>query len=342
MTTTHARVALVALLASATILSGCASAGPTATEPTGPSGDEVDALYEAAREEGSVTWYSSVPNEATAAFEAAYPGIKVDFARLPAGQLGARYAQERDAGAAPADVVTIADEQFINDARDKAWFETDLSGVPAMSEWPTEDVDDGVVKLGRAAYGIAYNEQLLADPPATWEDVLDPQLDGVIQNGDPDVVAGYLAIMYVLREEYGDEYLKKLAAMEVTYEASQVSVTQALAAGAKTMSMTGSYQLTEMLARDGAPVVFQDMAPTTGSTFYTFLSTEPTHPNAAKLLLNFLTSPEGQNEFAVDISSPLGVDAVPNSVPLSEGWQDYSVDEVQAARSEILELLGLQ
>lgn len=342
MTRIRIRTTLVALLASAVFLTGCAGTGPAPAEPSAPSGDEIDALYEAAREEGSVTWYSSTPNEASAAFEAAYPGIKVDFARLPAGQLGTRYAQERDAGAAPADVVTIADQQFVDDARDKEWLDSDLSGIPAMKEWPADAVNDGVVSLGRAAYGLVYNTQLLTDPPSTWEDVLDPRFEGVIQNGDPGVVPGYLALMYLLREEFGDEYLEKLAEMGTTYEASQVSVNQALAAGAKTMGMTSSYQLTGPLINDGAPVAFQNMSPTTGSTFYTFLSTEPAHPNAAKLLLNFLMSPEGQNLFALDMSSPLGVEAVPTSIPLPDGWQDVPMADVQAARPEILKLLGVE
>ncbi|GGD31585.1 ABC transporter substrate-binding protein [Microbacterium faecale] len=342
MIRTRTQVSLAAVLASAVVLTGCAGEDPAPSSAPGPSNSEVDALYEAALEEGSVTWYSSAPNEAPAAFEEAYPGITVDFVRLPAGQLGTRYAQERDAGAAPGDVVTIADEQFINDARDEGWIDTDLSNIPAMAEWPEDAVDDGVVTLGRAAYGIVYNTDLLSDPPATWEDVLDPRFEGVIQNGDPGVVPGYLALMHVLREEYGDEYLTEVAAMGTTYEASQVSVTQALGAGAATLGMTGSFQLTEMLAQEGAPVKFQDMSPTTGSTFYTIASTDSTHPNAAKLLLNFLTSAEGQTAFAADISSPLGVDAVPTSVPLPDGWQDYSVDEVEAAKSEILALLELQ
>ncbi|HIY67170.1 MAG TPA: extracellular solute-binding protein, partial [Candidatus Agrococcus pullicola] len=109
---------LAVMLASAVVLAGCASDEPAPNEAAGPSNSEVDALYEAALEEGSVTWYSSAPNEAPAAFEEAYPGITVDFVRLPAGQLGTRYAQERDAGAAPGDVVTIADERFIIDARE--------------------------------------------------------------------------------------------------------------------------------------------------------------------------------------------------------------------------------
>ena len=211
-----------------------------------------------------------------------------------------------------------------------------------MSDWPEDSVDDGIVTLGRAAYGIVYNTSLVDEPPASWEDVLDPQFDDVIQNGDPGVVPGYLALMHVLREEYGDQYLKDLAAMGTTYEASQVSVTQSLAAGAKTLGMTGSFHLTDMLAQEGAPVDFQDMSPTTGSTLYSFASTEPAHPNAAKLLLNFLMSVEGQTAFAAGLSSPLGADAVPTSVPLSDGWQDYSVDDVDAARAEILALLELQ
>lgn len=341
MIRTRTRVSLVALVACAALLSGCASSAPIA-KPTGPSGSEVDALYAAAKEEGSVTWYSSAPNDAPAAFEAAYPGIKVDFQRLPAGQLGTRYAQERDAGAAPADVITIADEGFIIDARDNGWLDTDLSGVPATVDWPADSLNDGVIALGRAAYGIVYNTQLLADPPKTWDDILDPEFEGIVQNGDPSVVPGYLALMYILREEYGDEYLTSLKDMGVTYEASQLTVTQNIAAAAKAMGMTGSYQMTEPLIRDGAPLKFQDMSPTTGSTLYTALSTEPKHPNAAKLLLNFLMSPEGQNVFSMDMSSPLGVEAVPNSIPLPEGWQDYSIKDVNAAKPEILKLLGLQ
>jgi ABC-type Fe3+ transport system substrate-binding protein len=256
--------------------------------------------------------------------------------------LGTRYDQERTAGASPADVVTIADELFINHAQEKGWLESDLSDLPAVANWPEDFFDDGVAITTIAPLGIAYNTNAVSDPPKTWEDTLDARFKGRIQNGDPRTAPVYLAQMYLLRETYGSEFLHKLAAMGTTYQASQLSVTQGLAAGESDLSLTSSYQMAQQLAADGAPIEFQDMSPAVGSVNYGAVSTDAAHPNAARLLINYLLTPEGQTEFSRDLASPLGTDAVPTSIPLPEGWQQVSMADVEAARTDVLADLGLQ
>src|SRR5690625_299277 len=303
--------------------------------------DPIEALYEAALEEGSVTWYSSAPADTPEAFEEAYPGISVEFIRLPAGQLGTRYSQERDAGAAPADMITIADERFIRDAEEKDWLEPSLDDVPAVADWPTECYEDGVIPVALSPIGIAANTDSVTTPPTTWEETLSDEFDGKIQNGDPRTVPSYLALMHILRQEYGGEFLQRLAEMGTSYEASTVSVNQNLAAGAQTLTLTDSYLLVQNLATEGAPIEFRDMNPTTGSVFFGAIPNDAENPNAARLLMHFLLTPEGQETFSADMVSPLGVDLVPSSIPLPEGWQFVDVDDVAAARDEILADLGL-
>ena len=102
---------LLAVLTAATTmlaLTGCLADGD---EPTAAA-EGYDAILEAAADEGTVTWYTSIPEgvaQATVeAFEQEHD-ISVETIVLTSGLLTARYAGEMESGASPADVVTVAD-----------------------------------------------------------------------------------------------------------------------------------------------------------------------------------------------------------------------------------------
>src|SRR5215475_11997228 len=71
-------------------------------------------LYELARKEGEVTWYTAHSNDTTAQalgrdFEAAFPGIKANVVRTTAQVAYQRLTQEQKAGAMQVDVFSSTD-----------------------------------------------------------------------------------------------------------------------------------------------------------------------------------------------------------------------------------------
>lgn len=304
------------------------------------SGPEAE-LYEAAKDEGAVTWYSSTPDlNAIDLFEEKYPDISVEFVRLPAGQLATRYLQEEESGASAADMVTIADDEFIDDTKDN-WFETDIE-LPALDGFPDEYFNDGIATVGIAPYGFVYNtDSISSEPPTDWADVLEAEYSGQIMMGDPRGVPGYLRLAYLWKEEYGIEFLEELAAQDFRVQDSGVAVNESIAAGSALVSMNSSYALMSPLAEAGAPLEFSQPSITTGSEFYTGISTNAQHPASAKLLMNFLLTEEAQEVFSADQVSPYGA-LNEDMADLPEGYKYTPSVEVKEDQDEILEALNLQ
>ena len=70
------------------------------------------------------------------------------------------------------------------------------------------------------------------------------------------------------------------------------------------------------------------------------ISAEAPHPNAAKLLMNYLLSPEGQEAAnSPDRVSP--VEGTPNTAQLPDGYAEVDLKEADGQKEELFGLLGL-
>lgn len=305
----------------------------------GPS--NMEALYEAAKDEGSVTWYSSADDkDLIESFEKAYPGVKVKYLRLPGTQIGTRFTQEREAGTIPADVLLSPDEVFMTTAKSKGWLVTNPK-LPELSNWPTKYYQDGIVLLDIAPIGIAYNTDLVKpdEVPSTWQEAIDPKFKK-FAIGDPRVVPSYLATTYLWEKNYGPEFLQKVADLKPTVAASGQTLNQSVAAGATAIALTDSAALVNLLEQKGAPIKFKEICPCAGSEFRIALVKGAEHPNAARLLLNYLLTKDGQVAFAQHLASPLG--KVGTAIPIPKGYVSVSDKDLQTAKSRLIEALGIQ
>jgi iron(III) transport system substrate-binding protein len=159
---------------------GSDTSSSSSTTASSLSGTEAT-MYDAAKKDGSLTWYSSAPpaqmDATIAAFKKRYPGIDVRVARLASGPLETRYAQERESGAGTADVVTnAADPKFDATAAEKKWMETSVD-LPAMADFPKKWVKNGQATVGLLQLVIGYTTPNLtgAAVPKSWQDILDPR-----------------------------------------------------------------------------------------------------------------------------------------------------------------------
>jgi iron(III) transport system substrate-binding protein len=344
-----ATVGLVALLATA-----CGGGSPTednvAANGAAPDSTEQE-LIPAAESDGSLTWYSVLPDssvEATVkAFESRYPNVKVNALRLSSGPMATRYSQERTAGANPADVMTISSPEFFQQAYDKQWFETSLEGLPALEDWPQDYYDEGRAVTGLLPLLIGYNTDQVAENevPEGWEDLLDPKWKGKMFLGDPRTVPAYLALAELWRQEYGEEYLRTFAQQDYTIVSSIVPGSQELAAGGGALVVPNSHTVLAPLIEQGAPVAASDFpVPTTGVEYVSAIATQAPKPDAAKLFMNFLLSEEGQAAFnrggGTSVLGEVGED-------LRELPDDYQpleplLESANSRKAELLRLLGVE
>lgn len=339
-------LALLVFLAGACGGNEESTSSPAASDPA----TEADAaLVQAAEKEGSVTWYSVFPPEAIQAtedaFEERYPDISVRTLRLTSGQLTTRYAEERASRAAPADLVSLSDSAFFDEADEKRWFEQQLE-LPALERWPDEFYGNGRATIGIVPLLLGHNTDEVAegDVPSGWQDLLDPRWRGQMIYGDPRASPPYLALAELWRQEYGEEFLSRFATQDPTLVASIVPGSQQLAAGGAILIVPGANTIMSPLIDEGAPIAVTPVSPTTGSEFAAAISTDAPHPNAARLLMNFLLTEEGQ----AIVNSGGGTSVLgkvsDDTVPLPEGYRpvDSLLEDARENEERIFSLLDIE
>jgi iron(III) transport system substrate-binding protein len=261
------------------------------------------ALIEAAKKERQVVWYTTlIVNQAIrplkAAFERTYPGIELQFARADESPTAAKLLAEATAGRVQADVFDgISNMVPLKRAGIAAPF------VPsAAARYPAETRDkDGfwqAILLYVFTPGI--NTALVAKSaaPKTYDDLLDPKLRGKMA-WNPGSIAGahgFIGNILISRGEVrGMEYLRALASQRiVNIEASSRAILDQVIAGEYPLGLMMFNHHAVISAQKGAPSDWLALEPVPVAFDAVGILKDAPHPNAARLLVDFLASEDGQ------------------------------------------------
>jgi iron(III) transport system substrate-binding protein len=167
----------------------------------------------------------------------------------------------------------------------------------------------------------AYNTQLIprGKQPKNWNDLLDPKYVGKIAVSSGASTSGGAGlvgdILHDMGEQKGMAYLRKLAAQKVALIASSArTVTDQVMQGEYAVGLMMSTNQPVSSAAQGAPVDWIKWSPSISAPNGAALLKDAPHPNAGKLLLEFLVSVEGQKLFAKADYIPVNP-AVPARLP---------------------------
>jgi iron(III) transport system substrate-binding protein len=278
------------------------SAAPAA-EPITP------ALIEAAKKEGKVSYYNamdlSVVEPMAKAFEAKFPGIKVLVERSGAERVFSRLAQEMASKIYRADVVNSSDAAHFIAWKREGWLAPYLPADVAK-DVPADMVDpDGTFYTQRIHLSaMAYNTKLLApaDAPKGFMDLLDPKYSGKMVKGHPGYSGTIMTATQQMARELGWSYFEKLAKQKVMQVQSATEPPKRIEVGERAIAVDGSDYLFWMSKERGQPievVLPVEGTPQVSNPMGIFKSSQ--NPNAARLLVSWIMSPEGQ-KFIVDLS----------------------------------------
>jgi ABC-type Fe3+ transport system substrate-binding protein len=265
---------------------------------------EDPAVVAAAKKEGEVVWYTTlIVDQAVrplvAAFEKKYPGIKVRPVRSQGPETTLQLLQEARAGNIQADVmdavlsgvVAIPEDLMLPAPASMT------SVVPAADRLP----GDRWVQIAQYYSCIAINTDLVkdSDAPRTLEDLLDPKWKGkMVWHATPDLTGppGFIGLVLTqMGKEKGMDYLRKLAAQKITVlPSSQRGVMDQMISGAYSIQLMAVTHHAVISAKQGAPVRWLKIDPLIATGSYIGLINKVHHPNAARLLADFVLSDEGQ------------------------------------------------
>jgi len=301
------------------------------------------ALIEAARKEAAVHWYTAMDLPAAEAlgkaFEAKFPGIAVRVERSGSERVFSRIAQELSSRINNVDVVTTADASHAivwkRDGLLAAYVPEDV----ARFYKPEHKDADGTFAIHRAHLSvIAYNKDLVKaeDAPKSYADLLEPKWLAKLVKGNPNYSGTILTATFQIARDLGWAYYEKLAKQKVLQVQSSVDPPKKIALGERpVMADGGDYNVWQQQQK-GAPL--EIVYASEGTPFVTnpnaVFKSAP-HPNAARLLQNWMLSAEGQ-QFSVDITGIYSLHSEVKAKPGRRPLADIKLmkDDAQAVEAQ--------
>jgi len=252
-------------------------------------------LIAAAKAEGKMVLYTAnyaeVEQDVIKEFNKRFPEIKVEMVRAPGGQLITRVKTEAAAGKLIADVVDHSDRALMLPLVDLF---QDYSPPNAADYDPAALVSPKFWPRATVVWSIAYNTEVLKDPPKTWKDLTKGEYDK--QTGQVFAESGgttWTRIMFE-RQVLGEDYWKNQAATHPILYPSGAPMSDALVRGEFGVGPL-LYNAIYPKQKEGAPVKM--IFPPEGVPANPYASGIPktaAHPNAGKLYMNWCLSKEGQ------------------------------------------------
>jgi len=261
------------------------------------------ALVEAARKEGRVVWYTTlIVNQAIRplkeAFEKAYPGIELQYTRADESPTAAKILAEAQAGRVQADLFDgISNMVPLKRAGLVAPHVPPTAGhIPA----DLKDKDGYWITILVYVFSPGINTMMVTkeQAPKRYEDLLDARWRGKMA-WNPGSIAGAIgfvgATLMSMGEARGMDYLKALSAQRiVNIEASSRAILDQVIAGEYPMGLMMFNHHTVISAQKGAPTDWIKLEPMPVALDAVGILKDAPHPNAARLLVDFLTSEDGQ------------------------------------------------
>jgi iron(III) transport system substrate-binding protein len=281
-------------------------------------------VQQKAEAEGKVVFYASMTATDAKAlvdgFKQLYPKIDGEFYRTSDSQLMEKILTESRAGKPLWDVVC----------------ETGFYGHLLKKRGMLETYDSPERKFFRDAYKdpqafwtsiyttyavFGYNTKLVpkSGVPKSYEDLLKPEWKGQIGIEQRAYEWFATTMRNMGGEEKGLAFMRRLAQQQLQPRPGRTLIAQLVAAGEYKGSVSVYSQSYEILKGSGAPVDWTPLDPVYASIHPTGIAAKAPHPNAARLLIDFILSKKGQEILRSVKRIPDRIDTPPDPPRLIEG-----------------------
>ncbi|MDO8692167.1 MAG: extracellular solute-binding protein [Dehalococcoidia bacterium] len=298
--------------ASAPASSSPAASAPVATTSSAAAdADAAAKLYDAAKKEGQVMAYTNGTQQEWdqfgAAFEKKYPGIKVTGFPGTSEQLRDKVSTEIRAGKPVADV--IARDAFENLS---PYLDMGALDKYVSPEWKNLDpkyVDpNGLYAIGSYyVYVHEYNTKAISkeQAPKSYADMLKPEYKGKL-GLEASAFPWFTYMLKIMGQDKGMAYMKALGAQKPRLVSGHTSLHKLIVSGEIPIAVY-MYNFRPMPDKEaGAPVEWVDPAETTpAASLLTGVIKNAPHPNAARLMADFMFSEEAAKIIAGQYWIPL-------------------------------------
>jgi len=257
----------------------------------------------AAKKEGKLTWYTSVPVETAQKISnlfAERTGIKVELFRSGGSNILRRFQQEADGGKIFVDVLTHSEPAAARMMTKKGLFvpfkATDFDKVP--NEVKDPNGYHVAQRLNVMAIYLRDDKVPAADRPKTWADLMAPKYKGKMVMADPSFSSLLVTIVGMLSKQHGWAYFEKLRANDIMLVQGNQQVADMVKRGERVIAVGADGAYVGEARKNGSP--FSIIYPQDGA----FVIPSPSsvvkgspNPNAAKAFADFMLSRPVQELF---------------------------------------------
>ena len=293
--------AAVAVLLLGVVAASAATAASEATPAVKPyTKAQWNALIAKAKQEGSVTVYSSEHpvylQDLANKFKERY-GISVTVNRAVDNVLVTQVTAEHGTNNLKADLWISASKPQVLGALKNGWVADAKGPSFFMKRYDrTKFAKPGkAFAVGTAVLAIGWNSRAVPQGIKDYPGFINQSLSGgKIGVPDPKAAPAFIDFYLWLQENYGADYLSKLAALKPKIYVSTLPMQQAMTSGEIAATIL-TPATTRDLKAQGAPVDFA--IPPKGAwnaVWFGMVLKEAPHPNAAQLLADYFVTPEGQ------------------------------------------------
>lgn len=269
--------------------------GPArAAKPFDPPG----ALLDAAKKDGGLVLYTAafpeVMQDVITAFNKRFPFVRVNMVRASGGQLITRVQSEASAGKLEADVLDHSDRGQTKAIEDLF---ADYAPPNADDYMPSALVSSKLWPTITPAWCIAWNPEVVKDPPKTWADLCEPKY----ANGQIGQVIGpsggttWTRVMFE-RQVLGEAYWARQAAVKPKLFPSGAPLSDAVVRGEVGIAPL-IYNIVYPKKQAGAPI--DAVYPSDGIPVCPYGSgilKSGKHQAAARLWMDWCLSDDGQSQ----------------------------------------------
>ena len=282
--------------------------------------DEWGKIVELAKKEGVVVYYGApgseeIINKAAKTFKEKY-GIEVQYSGQRGNEMREKVLAESRSHRVLADIVSTGTTSM-GTLKSENVLQKAGPNIPNMKFVPEAlvDKDDTLTPIYVNTYGILINTNLVKpeDEPKSWDDLLDPKWKGKILADDPRAAGGANTWFTVTYAEFGREYHEKLAQQKPHFTREYLENEKAVARGDYPIYYP-FIMIDGFSNLQGTPT--KPIVPKEGLTFTPIVAgivKNNPHPNAARLLMHWFLSEEGQRAF------------MQNGVPALRSDIDYGI-----------------
>jgi iron(III) transport system substrate-binding protein len=328
-----------------------AAAGLTALVAIPRQGRAADdtALVAAAKSDGTLTWYIAQVDAQTAenlgrSFTQRYPGVNVGVIRTTGQVAYQRLLMDIKNHVPQCDVFSTTDISHMPILKERHELaEYTVANADALLPAFKALSDPGYSYITNAArYFLIYNKDRvkLEDVPRAWTDLLDPKWKGRVATGHPAFSGCTGTWALGVKKVHGWEFFEKLAKNNPRIGRSAVDPMTLITAG-ECLVGVGSANNAYASIDKGNPIGV--VHPSDGLVLCVTPSAIPAkapHPQAARLFMEWLLSPDYARLIAADGSEPILTGVPPRSgmPPLADQKIiSLTVDEIRTGVPQVIE-----